>query len=96
MGSVDSTGEGPAGEGNRGVISGERVGLGDGGDDRGGSNGRTAGAAEITEMGTCDEANEAIETINNVKRVIDHLVAIKCVCIFERERERMEEEYGSE
>lgn len=78
-GSEDWAGEGPAGVGNRGVISGDSAddddGLIAGGDDRGGSNVKTEGAADITEIGNCEEAIEAIRTIVIPKK-IDHFAAI--------------------
>lgn len=51
-GNVDSDGEGAVSEGNTGIMSGESVGLKAGGEARGGSNGRSAGAAEITDTGS--------------------------------------------
>lgn len=77
-GSEDWAGEGPAGVGNRGVISGDRAdddGLVAGGDDRGGSNGKTEGTADITEIDNSEEAIEAIRTIVIPKK-IDHFAAI--------------------
>ncbi|KAL8100918.1 hypothetical protein AgCh_032971 [Apium graveolens] len=51
-GNVDSDGEGAVSEGNTGSMSGESAGLIAGGEARGGSNGRSAGAAEITDTGS--------------------------------------------
>lgn len=51
-GNVDSDGEGAVSEGNTGSMSGESAGLKAGGEERGGSNGRSAGAAEITDIGS--------------------------------------------
>lgn len=67
MGSEDSVGASPspAGEGNRGLISGERV--GEEGEERGGF-GSNAGAAEMVEVGKAD-SEDKVEIKTKTKRM---------------------------
>lgn len=82
-GNDDSVGDEAAGVGNSGLISGERSGLVAGGEDRGDSNGRRAGAAEITEMGISDRAlkENARGSIANASRSTHLLAAILMVVL---------------